>query len=423
MNCNNFDDLGSLYIDQALSEEERLQFEAHLENCEECRMKLRNLQLIVESINEIDEVDLPDNFSASLREKLEKVEYKKTEKKHKWLNRRFYTTVAAGLLVGVVATAVLTQGNWKLGNSQSNDSAPAGERAEMGNPPQVYNGAEASGDRDHALIFGTKNAEPEQEAMEDEKQFDLSASLASDQLKSKQQRKLIEEGNLSIETDQYDQAYSLVMELIEAHEGYVEQEESYYHLVDRANPDSSLKSTSMSIRIPSESFRTAFEALKTTGIVVNQNTNATDITLQYADIENEALNLEVQETRLREILQQADQIDDILRIEQELNRVRTQINQYRGTLKNYDQLVSLSTIRLDLREVGSNVIKIQSTNQGVWSKAVEQMIYTVNQMIYACQVIFIRLFGLLPLLMVMAVLGVPLGLIIYKKTIKRRNEK
>lgn len=422
MNCKNFDDFGSLYIDQALSEEERLQFEAHLENCEECRMKLRNLQLIVESINEIEEVDLPDNFSASLREKLEKIEHQKTEKKHKWLNRRFYTTVAAGLLVGVVATAMLTQGNWNMGSTKSNDSAPA-EMPEMANPPQVYSGARSGRDGENSVTFDAQDAKPEMEAVEEETQFNFSTTLATDEPKAKQERKLIEEGNLSIETDQYDQAYSLVMELIETHGGYVEQEESYYHLIDRENPDSSLKSTSMSIRIPSESFRTAFEALKATGMVVNQNTNAKDITLQYADIENEALNLEVQETRLREILQQADQIEDILKIEQELNRVRTQINQYRGTLKNYDQLVSLSTIRLDLREVGSNIIRIQSTNQGVWSKAVEQMVYTVNQMIYVCQVTFIRLFGLLPLLMVMAVLGVPLGLIIYKKTIKRRNEK
>lgn len=414
MNCKNFDDFGSLYIDHALSEEERVDFEAHLEGCEECRMKLKNLQLIVESINEIEEVDLPDNFSASLRQKLEQVEAQKHRKKYPWLNRKFYSTIAAGLLLGVVATAMLTQGNW-YHTERSNDAAPR-EMAE--NLEVAPHGV--AGDTGNMGFAMDENKFVAKEG-ENMGEMGIASAPPVERAEIRQQRKLIEEGYLTIETDQYDQAYQRVMELVESHQGYVEQEDSYYHMVDREIPESSLKNTSLVLRIPSESFRAVFEGIKETGVVVYQSTNAKDVTLQYADIENEVLNLEIQENRLREILQQAEQVEDILRIENELNRVRTQINEYRGTLKNLDQLVSLSTIRLELHEVENSGIKIKSSNKGIWSRAVDQMVHTVNDMIFVSQMIFIRLFGLLPLILVIAVLGIPLGMFIYKK-FKRRNE-
>ena len=56
------------------------------------------------------------------------------------------------------------------------------------------------------------------------------------------------------------------------------------------------------------------------GNVIENQRNWGNITTQYRDIETELSNLEVQEERILEIMKKADQVEDILNIERELNR-------------------------------------------------------------------------------------------------------
>ncbi len=57
------------------------------------------------------------------------------------------------------------------------------------------------------------------------------------------------------------------------------------------------------------------------------------------DIDNQKINLQLQEEHLREILQKADNVEDLLQVEKELNRIRTEIDRLTGILNNYDKLV------------------------------------------------------------------------------------
>lgn len=414
MDCRNFEELSSLYIDNMLSKEEAASFEAHLENCEECNMKLKNLQLIVESMNEIDEIELPDNFTASLREKLQEIEVK--PKKKKWQNWKVFSAVAAGLLVTVLTASLLNQDDFKMRNdepstqnyslNQHDDSARVrGEEAEM-----------------------AENAIPQESAKEKALTFNKNADLSGGSLESQEMtimkntvdsRKLIEQGNILLETENFDQIYESITELVSASNGYIQRSESYYRLLNREKPDESLKNAYLSIRVPNDRFKDVFEQLKALGVVINQNINVEDVTITYHDMENEALNLEVQEERLREILQKADKVEDILQIENELNRIRTQINNNKTALRNYDQLIALSTIDVQIEEVQESSAKIQASNSGLWSMARNHFIQSINQIIYFGEILFIKLFGMIPVMVVITIVGVPIGLIIYK--IRRRR--
>lgn len=106
MNCKDFDLYGSAYIDNMLSKEERLEFENHINECEYCNISLQNLKTIVESINELEEVELPRNFSSELMIKLQN---EKNSKNRIVLfnKKKLLSSIVAGLLIFIASLSLI----------------------------------------------------------------------------------------------------------------------------------------------------------------------------------------------------------------------------------------------------------------------------------------------------------------------------
>jgi anti-sigma factor RsiW len=85
-NCDNFDYLASLYIDNMLESSEKSAFEAHLAECGVCNKKFESLRNIVDVCRCSEESALPNGFSEELHKKLSGV--KKTDKFSWMLNKR-----------------------------------------------------------------------------------------------------------------------------------------------------------------------------------------------------------------------------------------------------------------------------------------------------------------------------------------------
>jgi len=89
-----------------LSNEERLEFESHIDECECCNIKFRNLKIIVESANEIKEIDLPINFSSELKANLEKE--KANQNQNMILNKKkILNCIVAGLFIIITSVSLL----------------------------------------------------------------------------------------------------------------------------------------------------------------------------------------------------------------------------------------------------------------------------------------------------------------------------
>lgn len=426
MDCRKFEEYSSLYIDHMLSKEELTSFEAHLENCEECKMKLKNLQLIVESINEVDEIELLDNFTASLREKLQQIEAK--PKRKKWLNWKTYSAVAAGLVILVFSASFLNRGNFNISMDQAGPHSFSAEDSRSfgisgGKPEQEVMPQDSFVNESHGDV--NNQALEKEKSSQQELSMTLNENIDENEMQemavaNDQTRKLIEKGSLWLETNNFDQVHGQVLALVEKYNGYVQQSESYYRLLNRENPEESLRAANLTLRIPKDQFKSVFEALRGMGTVVNENINVEDVTITYRDLETETRNLELQEERLREILQRAEAVEDILQIEKELNRVRTRIDSAKTALRGYDQLITLSTIQLEIEEVKEVNAKIKASNDGLWNKARNSFIQSVNGIIYFGEILFIKLFGMIPVILILSVIGLPIGFIIYKKVKKRR---
>lgn len=409
MDCNKFDYNSSLYIDGMLSDNERKEFEKHIEECSDCAMALKNLQTIVGCLNDIDEIELPSDFNTTLRQKLTSIEVPKEAPIKKTFSRatRHWKGLAAGLVILVLSVAAYNGMNFPEQTKTAQEdlayeSAPA-------SPQESFDFNTASKDNVRTLeptVTGLdlKNAPSytigiaNEETVEEARLFGEADAVDSSM-------KLIHQGRLRIETSDFDDVYGEVIRTVDQYGGYLQHSEIYYRKIFRDKPEDSIRVASLSIRIPGNDFMEVFENLRGLGVVLNHNITTTNITDQYRDIENEALNLEIQEERLRDILEKADKVEDLLRIENELSRVRYQINNLRGTLNQYDKLVTMATIDLELEEVKDSTVRLQPVQDGIWGKAKANFVNSVNTIIVIAEKGFIKTFALLPILILMAVIA------------------
>ena len=160
-------------------------------------------------------------------------------------------------------------------------------------------------------------------------------------------RKIIYQAFLSIVVK--DPAASLkdVAALATGAGGYVSQSElnQYYGDLMRGN---------IVIRVPAETYQDTLDAIRALGIrVINENSNASDVTAEYTDLEAQLRNLEAAERELQAMLTEVRERpnakpSDILEVYNALTEKRGQIEQVKGRLQYLSNQVSLSTITADL---------------------------------------------------------------------------
>lgn len=157
-------------------------------------------------------------------------------------------------------------------------------------------------------------------------------------------RKIIRRATLEVEVDggRFDEAVSRLLGLADFFGGYVED--------SRVGASGEKRSARVVLRVPEESFGRALDEVGSLGKVVSERISGQDVTEQYVDVESRIKALEVQEARLLDLLSKAKTVDEILRIEQELSRVRTQIETHEGRLKSLERLSALSAIEVLLSE-------------------------------------------------------------------------
>ena len=112
-----------------------------------------------------------------------------------------------------------------------------------------------------------------------------------------------------------------------------------------ANPRSVL-----TFKILPENFQAALAALGSIGELRSQNVSADDVTERIVDIQSRISTAEASVIRLREFLDDANDIVTLAELERELLNRETTLETLRGQLRTLENQVSLSTIILTLTE-------------------------------------------------------------------------
>ncbi len=136
--------------------------------------------------------------------------------------------------------------------------------------------------------------------------------------------------------------------LISKYKGYVESSNISYNDYIYS---SGLKYSDYSIRIPRESLDEFIHEVIEIGNIISQNKNKEDISKLYRDTESRLRVLETKEERILALLEKADKMEDIIKLENQLSDLIYEKESYTQNLQNMDDQVNYSTLHLSLNEV------------------------------------------------------------------------
>ncbi len=156
-------------------------------------------------------------------------------------------------------------------------------------------------------------------------------------------RYLIKNATLNLEVEDARVACERLTNDVVAAGGYVSNLDEQTDGLDRRH-------ISLQVRVPAGRLDGAMTGLESLGRVLLKRVNTEDITEEYVDTDARARNYRKTEERLLEHLDKAFLIENTLKIETELSRVREQIERLEGRLRFLGHRVRFSTIAVSLQE-------------------------------------------------------------------------
>ncbi|MBN2378916.1 DUF4349 domain-containing protein [candidate division WOR-3 bacterium] len=152
-------------------------------------------------------------------------------------------------------------------------------------------------------------------------------------------RMVIKTASISMRVDDVDAAYTRAVQLTEQHDGYVHSgtfSESEGTRVD------------MTLKVNPHEFTKLITDLEGLGEVDYKNISGQDVTEEYYDLESDLRKWTAARDRFYELLKHTGSIEEILRVEMEIERVEGYINQVKGRMKYLETMVAESTVNLTL---------------------------------------------------------------------------
>jgi hypothetical protein len=177
------------------------------------------------------------------------------------------------------------------------------------------------------------------------------------------QTKIIKTGQVTLEVPQVPAAIDRVSDIAVSNGGYLSSSNVYTSQNDR-------KTGYAMIRIPAENFDTVMQALAPLGKVLSTSEQRSDVTAQYIDLSIQNASLHNQLDGFNRIMAKAEKVEDIIKIQVEIDRVTMTLNQIEGQLRYLSNQIDLSTITVNLQEpepvggqTGYNIVT--AINEGI----------------------------------------------------------
>ena len=182
--------------------------------------------------------------------------------------------------------------------------------------------------------------------------------------------KIIVNGDLEMETKNFDETVTSLEKLIKDCGGYI-QSSHVYKAPDGVDTIGN-KTAYYTVRVPANKYEEFIKGNEGIGNITDIRTSTEDITSTYYDTTVRISNLKAQEERVAEMYKQAKTISELIQIEDRLSSLRSQIEQLELKVRNWDVLTSYSTVDITVYEVKELTIR----TTGFFDKLKESFIYS-----------------------------------------------
>ena len=216
-------------------------------------------------------------------------------------------------------------------------------------------------------------------------------------------RKIVQNAQLSLQVKDVPATAEKIINLNKSNGGYA--------VNSHINRNEDRISADLSLKVPQQKLNSIIASVSEYGQVTDKVISSEDVTEEYYDSEARLKVLKAKEERLLNLMNKANNITDIISIENELGKTRSEIEVLTGRLKYLSNATDYSLVNINIEQAVAGAVKAP---QGTLGKAAQGLINSLNQLINFASNIVVLLFVLLPWVIVLVLLFILIRYI-YKK--------
>ena len=280
-------------------------------------------------------------------------------------------------------------------------------------------------DNGTGMVTAGSSAEMKGEAVEDiAEEAEVTAEEAGTQTDTQQEevgteRKLIRTVELNLETENYDSLIEGLEQQINELGGYIEYKDAYHGNYNSKKNGYRNRHANITARIPANKLDEFTGKVAEIGNITYESESVEDVTLQYVDLSSHKKMLVAEQTRLMELLENANSMEDIITIESRLSEVRYQIESMESQLRTFDNQVDYSTVHINVEEVERYTPQPEKTTWERIKSGFSENVYRVTNGIKNFAIEFVIA---IPVLLVWAVVIV-VGVIVIRMVLKKKHKR
>lgn len=189
--------------------------------------------------------------------------------------------------------------------------------------------------------------------------------------------------SLSVGSGLFDSKLSQVRTLVESEGGYIAGTDAQASPATD-NQNSQLRTGVISFMVPAAHFDDTIDQLSKVGKVQNEHITGTDVGAQYVDLRARLANAEAQHQAMLALLAKAQNINDIIAVQNQIGQITAQIEQLKGQIKFLDDNTSYSNVSVTLTESGVPAQTVPSDSWGIataLNSAAHNFVTTIDYLI------------------------------------------
>lgn len=204
------------------------------------------------------------------------------------------------------------------------------------------------------------------------------------------QRKVIHRAELALSSNDVARTADAAAAVVERVKGYVASR-------DEQHTGSHVTESVLVLRVPAPEFDRVLAELKQGNDVVRESLSGQDVTAEYTDNEARLRAQRVLEERLLALSTSQQALKDLLEVERELTRVRSEIERLLGAQQLLENQSSMGTISLTVRSPVQPVVSDSSSVGSQLANAVEEGLETALDVTTALIRVLLAFLPFLPL--------------------------
>jgi hypothetical protein len=344
------------FLDSELSAADAQAVSAHLEHCAECSVLVEQFRGTSQSLSRWSVQAVPAELEKSVTDLAGKTRSgPKIRKANIFIRASFWTwkrwTAELGALAAVLVLLIVASSTNRFSRSDSNGRLSSGstEKSRL----ELYAKIQAPSQVDGQPISNQQSKVPTDQIVAQQAQriapdsngnFHGLGDQIQDALSVSPVPMIARTVSLSIVVKDFVAARATLDVFLARHHSYAAE-------LTANTAENAPRSLQASLRVPAPELAAMLSELKSLGRVENESQSGEEVTQQHADLVARLKNSRETEQRLKAILiQRTGKISDILQVEQEIARVRGEIEQMEAEQKTLEHRVEFAAVNLNLTE-------------------------------------------------------------------------